>query len=484
MNGFARVLAMLFIGMTASFSAAAQDDLDSLLRRLNEIEAEQVKSRAAFEAQQAKSQATIEALRAEIEAMAAGTQVDRLAAQPTDDTPHVATDVAEVDAGIEASAPSGPLGAKYQAFPELADESRFILKSKDERFEFGIDGLIAARYEVNHRKDDGSGSSNTDQGFEMVGARVNFKGYIYEDFGYWARLQADEFANDPIFDALMGWYNFDENTTLVAGQFPSILNRENGIPLDKLLALESTATNYAFDPFGYKGVMLGYHTPKLVFRGIINDGYRSISNSAFAEDSAEWALAGQVLGMAAGDQGDWGRFNNMTSRRGEDFAWQLNAAFHVQDGKGDASDPNDEGSDDVFLLMLESSMEGNGWNFYASGYYRETDGPSTAGIKYKDLGYVLQGGVWVSKHFEWYSRYDQVIPDNDRLVENEDFKTFSTGINWYPFPHSDNIRFGVEGIYMFDAEADSIVEPNTFNSIQASPEGDQWVIRGQGHFRW
>ncbi len=82
MNGFARVLAMLFIGMTASFSAAAQDDLDSLLRRLNEIEAEQVKSRAAFEAQQAKSQATIEALRAEIEAMAAGTQVDRLAAQP------------------------------------------------------------------------------------------------------------------------------------------------------------------------------------------------------------------------------------------------------------------------------------------------------------------------------------------------------------------------------------------------------------------
>jgi hypothetical protein len=467
-----RILAILFIGMAVSFSVAAQDDLNSLLRRLNEVEAEHAKYRA-----------TIEALRAEIEALAAGTQSDRLAEQPVEDTRDVATDVS-AEAVIEASASSGPHAARYQAFPELADESRFILKSEDERFEFGIDGLIAARYEVNHRTDDGSGSSNTDQGFEMVGARINFTGYIFEDFGYWARLQADEFSNDPIFDALMGWYTFNENTTLVFGQFPSILNRENGIPLDKLLALESTATNYAFDPFGYKGVMLGHHTPRVVYRGIINDGYRSISNSAFDDASAEWALAGQVLGMAVGDEGDWGRFNNMTSRRGNDFAWQLNAAFHVQDGKGDAGDPSDQGSDDVFLLMLESSMEGDGWNFYSSSYYRETDGPSTGGFKARDLGFVLQGGAWVSKNLELYARYDQVMPDKDRLVENEDFRTLSTGVNFYPLPHTDNIRFGVEALYMFDAEADSIVEPNTFNSIQASPEGGQSVIRGQVHYRW
>jgi hypothetical protein len=76
------------------------------------------------------------------------------------------------------------------------------------------------------------------------------------------------------------------------------------------------------------------------------------------------------------------------------------------------------------------------------------------------------------------------MPDKDRLVENEDFRTLSTGVNFYPLPHTDNIRFGVEALYMFDAEADSIVEPNTFNSIQASPEGGQSVIRGQVHYRW
>ncbi len=72
----------------------------------------------------------------------------------------------------------------------------------------------------------------------------------------------------------------------------------------------------------------------------------------------------------------------------------------------------------------------------------------------------------------------------NRPVENDDFRTLSTGINYYPHPHTDNIRIGTEAIYMFDAEADSIVEPNTFNSIQASPAGDQWVIRSQGHLRW
>jgi hypothetical protein len=222
----------------------------------------------------------------------------------------------------------------------------------------------------------------------------------------------------------------------------------------------------------------------MIFRGNINDGYRSFANSAFDAASADWAVQGQVLGMAVGGESDWSRFNNFTSRRGNDFVWQLNAAFHLQDGSGDAGDTEEEGSDDVFLVMLESSMEGDGWNLYASGYYRETDGPSTDQMSFDDWGYVLMGGAWVSKHVEWYAKYDEVISDSDRPVENDDFRTVSTGFNFYPMPHTDNIRLGVEALYMFDAEADSIVEPNTFNSIQASPAGDQWVIRTQGHLRW
>jgi hypothetical protein len=63
--------------------------------------------------------------------------------------------------------------------------------------------------------------------------------------------------------------------------------------------------------------------PRVVYRGIIHDGYRSFNNSSYAAASADWAFAGQVVGMAVGDEDDWDRFNNFTSRPGSDFVWQL-----------------------------------------------------------------------------------------------------------------------------------------------------------------
>jgi hypothetical protein len=312
----------------------------------------------------------------------------------------------------------------------------------------------------------------------MTGARLNFKGKLYKDWGYWLRFNADTFG-DPIVDAYLGYYKFNEDTTIVFGQFPSLLTREQGLPVDKLQVSESSPTNYTFDPFGFKGVMLGYHTPRMVYRAIIHDGYRSLNNAFFDEPSAKWAFAGQVSGLAVGDEDDWERFNNFTSRPGGDFAWLLNGAFLVQEG--DSHSPGGEGSDDVFLGIFESSMEGDGWNLYGSAYYRHTDLDFDS---VEDLGFVLQGGTWVSKHYELYSRFDITIPDSDRPTEGDEFKTLTAGVNYYPIPHSDNIKLSLEGLYMFDAEADSIVAPNVFSSVRGSPAGDQVVIRGSAMIRF
>ncbi len=443
MRFLVRLLPILLICVITTVSAA-QDDIDALRRRLAEVEAEQ-----------AKNQEMIKALRSEIDALGRKTEDKRRAEQP-----------AEKGRAI---------------FPELADESKFILRSHDGDFSFGIDGLLTGRYEYNHRKDDGTGSSDDDQGFEITGTRINFRGNVFRDFGYWVRIAADEHGSDPFIDAALGYYRFNDDATLVVGQFPSLLIREQAIPVDKLQVAESSPTNYTFDPFGFKGVMLAYHTPRLVFRGIINDGYRSLNNSAFDEASAQWAFAGQVLGLAVGDKDDWERFNNFTSRPGSDFAWLLNGAFHVQ--QGDTHDPGGTGSDDLFLGVVESSMEGDGWNLYGSGYYRYTD-PGSGEISVNDYGFVVQGGAWVSKHFELYSRFDMTIPDSDRPTEGDEFKTATAGINFYPIPHTDNIKLSLEGLYMFDAEADSIVAPNIFSSVRESPAGDQVVIRNQAQIIW
>ena len=366
-------------------------------------------------------------------------------------------------------------------FSELADDSKFILKSDDGNFSFGIDGLIVGRYEFNHREDDGSGSSDSDSGFEITGTRINLRGNLYKDFGYWVRIAADEHGSDPIIDAVMGMWYINDDTTLVAGQFPSLLTRDQGIPVDKLQVAESSPTNYAFDPFGYKGLMMGYHTPRIVYRGIIHDGYRSANNSAFEEPSAKWGVAGQVIGMVVGDKDDWDRFNNFTSRPGSDLAWQINGSFLAQEG--DSHDSFTDGSSDLFLGILESSTEGDGWNVYATGYYRYTD-MTDEGVSADDFGFVLQGGAWVAKHFELYSRFDITIPDSDRPTKGDEFKTVTAGVNFYPIPRTDNIKVSLEGLYFLDAEASSIVDPNVFSSVRASPAGDQWVIRTQAHIRW
>ena len=81
MTFFVRILAILFIGMIFSVSAAAEDDLDSLRRRLAEVEAEQ-----------ARSQATIEALRSAIEQLGRKAEGDRLAEQPVEETRDVVTE--------------------------------------------------------------------------------------------------------------------------------------------------------------------------------------------------------------------------------------------------------------------------------------------------------------------------------------------------------------------------------------------------------
>ncbi len=474
MTFLVRLFPMLLICVTATVSTAQdnRDDLDALLRRLDALEAEQAKAQETIKTLRSE----IEALRAETEALRTQTEDDQLTEQRAEEIPAPESDV-PADAGGQARPPTTPL-AIHGVFPELADESQFVFRSADGNFSLGIDGTIIGRYEVNRRKKDRRRSSDTDQGFEMTGTRINFKGELYNDFGYWVRINADDFG-DPIIDAALGYYKFNDDTTIVAGQFPSLLTREQGIPVDKLQVSESSPTNYTFDPFGFKGVMLGYHTPRMVYRAIINDGYRSFNNAFFDEPSAKWAFGGQVSGLVVGDKSDWERFNNFTSRRGSDFAWLLNGAFLVQEG--DSHGSGGEGSDDLFLGVVESSMEGDGWNLYASGYFRHTE---LDFIDADDFGFVLQGGAWVSEHYELYSRFDITIPDSDRWIEDDEFKTITAGVNYYPIPHSDNLKLSLEALYMFDAEATSIVEPNVFSSVRESGAGDQIVFRSSVMIRF
>ena len=100
-----------------------------------------------------------------------------------------------------------------------------------------------------------------------------------------------------------------------------------------------------------------------------------------------------------------------------------------------------------------------------------------------DFGFVVQGGARLAEHFEGYARFDMTIPDSARPTEGNEFKTVTTGLIYYPFPESDDIKLTTELLYMPDAQSDSIVEPNRFSSV-APASGEQWVMRVQALLRW
>ena len=129
-------------------------------------------------------------------------------------------------------------------------------------------------------------------------------------------------------------------------------------------------------------------------------------------------------------------------------------------------------------------MEGDGWNLYGSFYHLYTNPKGSADVITNDFGFAVQSGMWATKHLEPYVRFDMTIPDSDRPLHGENFRTLTAGLNYYPFPKTDNIRFNTEFLYMFDAEAESIVEPNVFSSVRDSPSGDQMVVRTSFVIRW
>jgi hypothetical protein len=76
-------------------------------------------------------------------------------------------------------------------------------------------------------------------------------------WGFFLKLEQELTADGRLIGIVRYGRRFNEDATLVVGQFPSLLNPDQGIPADKLQVQESSPTNYTFDPFGYQGVVVG-----------------------------------------------------------------------------------------------------------------------------------------------------------------------------------------------------------------------------------
>lgn len=353
----------------------------------------------------------------------------------------------------------------------------FFMKSRDDAFRISPGGLLQFRYTYNHRKDAGD-----EYGFSMSRARLWLSGHVYDNISFYVRgqfsgaVKLDAFEDSRDTGGLVldrAWVGFEltESLSLRLGQQVSELTRENEHSPQSQLGVASSPTDSVFGLGGFLGAQLHARGERMRAWLTFSNGARVVRTDFDDPRNADYALTAKVDYKFAGA---WNQFSNFTSRRGSEFAAMFGAGVHWEQG-ADVGTPATEA--DLLMAVAELSFEGNGWNAYAAVNYAYNDIRTTSFGS--DLGFVLQGGAFVSENVELYGRFDMVIPNGDRPVENDVFRTWTCGFNYFPISGTLAAKFSADLTYFFDAEATSIVGPSTNTSVLASADGDQFAIRVQ-----
>ncbi len=362
-------------------------------------------------------------------------------------------------------------------------DGRFFISSPDGDFTLRPGGLIMFRYTYNHREDSDPDIDNDEMGFRMARARLWFGGAVFDTFNYFIRMQfsgrkpgrdlEDEEVNGiAIVDRAWVGFDLDDNWSLRLGQQVSELTRENEHSPDAILGVAASATDSVFGGGGFQGVQLHGRWDDYRVWFTFSDGLRTINTDFDNPDEADYAFSFKGDYKFAGE---WSQFSKFTSFRGSDFGAMLGFGFHYEDG-GEVGDPVAD-SLELLMAILEFSVEADGWNFYTAFYYAH-DNFETNGKK-DDFGFVAQGGYFVTENLEPYARFDAVIPDEDREMEDDEFRTITAGFNYYPFPGTIAAKFSFAALWFLDDERGSLVSPSTNVGVLESRDDDQFAIQAQ-----
>ncbi len=363
----------------------------------------------------------------------------------------------------------------------LADAASYPAFVPEDFPSFTIGGLLQTRYTISHVED-----SDDVTGFSIPRARLWIKGEVTESIGYYVRGQFsgeqavpffEEAQIDGILELDRAYISFalSENYSLRAGQQVFEMSRENEHAPQDQLGVNASATDSVFGLGAFKGIQLHGRFEDWRFWGTYNDGSRNTNTSWAADGQADFGLTGKVDYKFSGE---WSQFGQFTSFRESDFAAMIGLGAHWEDGAV-AGDPAAETQ--LFQLVTELSLEGNGWNFYGAFHWSHNDFQMPMFVD--DFGVVAQGGYFVTDDVELYGRYDVVLPDSERadnpMERGGIFQTLTAGCNHYITPASNSLKLSGDVVYFFDSEADSLVQPSDRTSVRASDEGGQFAFRLQ-----
>jgi hypothetical protein len=336
-------------------------------------------------------------------------------------------------------------------------------------FTVDVHGFLQFRY-LWTQLDDDDLDDDTATGFQTTRTVLTVSGnVINENWGYFVRFNFDQEGGALLEDAY-GTYKMDNGWNLMWGQFKLPILREELVDDKFQLTADRSAMNSVFSQGRSQGVQIGYEGEGFRFMGAFSDGIRSQNTDYTSGAEADFGFTGRVEWKWAGD---WKQARDMTSFPGADYFGMIGGAVHYQTG-GDTVGTADA---DLWMVTLDGTMEGAGWNVYAAGVVSSTD-PAT-GSDFQDMGFIIQGGFFVAPQWELFGRFDMTLPDDDRTGSDQDFSAITLGVNHYVVPESHVAKATIELIYFMDNPSESIVGTSTTTPLLPTDSDSQWSLLGQ-----
>jgi len=346
----------------------------------------------------------------------------------------------------------GAFSAPAIAGPTAGHDKQFFLSDEDGGTRLNVTMQLQTRYLLTLRRDDppSIGADNeTTTGFDVRRAKIRLDGTLgskrlkYRLNGAFMSLTGAMFLEDA-------WVSYDLGGawTVQAGQFKPPLLREELVSSSAQLTVERSVANEAFNQGYAQGVMLSWTSDRVRVSGSFTDGLATLNTPYNGLREADAAVTARVETIL-GEGGDWGRFRDFTSWRGAEFNAMLGLAAHYETSGDTNPSAAGLGVDREFLtLTADASLEGDGWNAFASFIWRRTD---TAGMPtFDDLGASAQGGVFVTDRAELFARWDAVFADPDRAAAGDELHTLAAGFNYYFLPESHAAKLTANVLWYLD----------------------------------
>jgi len=341
-------------------------------------------------------------------------------------------------------------------------DNQFFIKTTDDQFYLGIDGLLQFRHTYSQSDDGervltregqpaagGDGVDPSASAAELERARLIFSGHVMKDVKYKIQLEMDD-DNENSVNVLdyMVAYSVMPEFGVKFGQYKGAFGRQFNVDPGKLMMVDRSLADAVFNIGRSTGVELFGACPlgdtQMHYRLGAYNGLRDAGSRPFADNDNNPAAAARFVVPLMGatpkdfdDESDLQGHANPVAQAGVSFAY---ANAGSENNFPDGTDDNfmvlargDNGLSNGFIADGEVSMVGadiavksNGLSVILDGYYQRAnlDSPATAAgqfgpvrtgideLQMNNLGWNLQSGIFViPEKFELVSRVGGICID-------------------------------------------------------------------------